>query len=222
MGGERYSEADGELPQLVDRVAVAEHEAANTLRQYDLMQSMIAEGVAKGLRYRLRPSDLLDLHRVALEGLSQEAGVFRRQAVRINKAEHIPPNHAKVPRLVDEMCDYVNENWSRTPVHLASFMMWRLNWIHPFIVGNGRTSRVVSCLVMSVRLGYALPGEHTVPELIANDRNPYYDALIECDRRFAAVAGDESPAFDVEPMEKLLKSLLAKQLSDIARAAGAL
>lgn len=221
MGGERYSEADGELPLLVDRTEIAEREAQNTLRQYDVMQQLVAAAV-KVSRFRLRPSDLLELHRVALDGLSQEAGVFRRQQVRINKAAHLPPRWEKVPRLVDDLCEYVNDNWGRTPVHLSSFVMWRLNWVHPFIDGNGRTSRAVSYLVLCARLGYMLPGEQTMPELIAGNREPYYQALVDCDLNYSVVAGNENPVMDVSPMESLMKSLLARQLADIARAAGAL
>jgi Fic family protein len=142
MGGERYSEADGDLPTVVDRQQLAEHEAANTLRQFDLLDTMIQETVRQK-KFRMRPSALLDLHRVAMDGLSVEAGVYRRQSVKIIKAEHIPPRWEKVPALVDEMCEYVNDNWERTPVHLSSYVMWRLNWIHPFVDGNGRTSRAV-------------------------------------------------------------------------------
>jgi Fic family protein len=222
LGGDRSTEADGELPQLVDRQQLAEHEAKNTLRQYDALAELIQSRL-RSKKFRLRSSDLLDLHRVALEGLSLEAGVFRRQGVRINKAEHMPPRWEKVPSLVDEMCEYVNDNWSMTAVHLSAFAMWRLNWIHPFIDGNGRTSRAISYLVLCTRAGSLLPGDPTVPELIANDhRSSYYDALIECDRHYREVAGDEHPAFDVSPMEELMKKLVAKQLSDLARAAGAL
>ncbi len=221
MGGERSSEADGELPEVVDRQRIAEKEAENTLLQYDLMEDMVAEA-ASDTRYRLRPSDLLALHRAALDGLSQEAGVFRRQSVRINKAHHLPPRWEKVPRLVDELCEYVNDNWTRTAVHLSSFVMWRLNWVHPFIDGNGRTSRAVSYLVLCVRLGHTLPGERTIPELIAEDRKPYYQALERCDELYRAVAGEPNPAIDVTPMEELMKSLVGQQLAAIARAAGAL
>jgi Fic family protein len=221
VGGERSSEAEGELPAVVDRQRIAEQEAENTLRQYDLMDEMVAKA-ASSSRYRLRPSDLLDLHRVALDGLSQEAGVFRRQSVRINKAQHLPPRWEKVPRLVDELCDYVNDNWDRTAVHLSSLVMWRLNWIHPFIDGNGRTSRAVSYLVLCVRLGYTLPGEKTIPELIAEDRTPYYQALEQCDELYRQVAGADQPKIDITPMEELMKALVGKQLAAIARAAGAL
>ena len=33
---------------------------------------------------------------------------------------------------------------------------------------------------------FALPGEETIPELIANDRKPYYEALVRCDEKLRA------------------------------------
>jgi len=45
------------------------------------------------------------------------------------------------------MCDHINENWAKlSPLHLAAYTLWRMNWIHPFVDGNGRTSRAVSYL----------------------------------------------------------------------------
>jgi Fic family protein len=64
-----------------------------------------------------------------------------------------------VPSLVEELCDYVNDNWeSSTPIHLAAYVMWRLNWIRPFADGNGRTSRILSYVVLSIRSGIRLTG----------------------------------------------------------------
>jgi Fic family protein len=48
-----------------------------------------------------------------------------------------------------------------TPIHLAAYLMWRLNWIHPFADGNGRTSRIISYVVLSIRAGAILPGTPT-------------------------------------------------------------
>ena len=38
--------------------------------------------------------------------------------------------------------------------------------------GNGRTSRALSYLVMCARLGYRIPGTHTIPEQIVAIGNP--------------------------------------------------
>jgi Fic family protein len=52
------------------------------------------------------------------------------------------------------MCDYVNDQWSvRTALHLAAYVMWRLNWIHPFTDGNGRTSRISSYVILTIKAG---------------------------------------------------------------------
>jgi Fic family protein len=105
------------------------------------------------------------------------------------------------------MCDYVMDNWSKPPIHLTAYVLWRLNWIHPFTDGNGRTARAVAYMLLCIRLGYRLPGTKTIPELIAVDKDPYYGAL---------EAADES---DLTVLERLLAALLAKQLYDIHRVA---
>ena len=146
MSRERATVPSGDLPEVVDLEAVAEREAANTLRQYDLMSSMVEDALRTG-RFRLRVSSILSLHREALSGLSQDAGSVRRQPVRIQKAEHLPPRYEKVPDFVDDLCDYINDSSEASALHLSAYVMWRLNWIHPFVDGNGRTSRAVSSCV---------------------------------------------------------------------------
>jgi Fic family protein len=85
--------------------------------------------------------------------------------------------------------------------------VWRLNWIHPFTDGNGRTSRAVSYLVLCVRLGYPLPGTNTIPEQIAADKRAYYDALEAADEVLK-----RDGRVDVTKLEKLLEAYLSAQL----------
>jgi Fic family protein len=84
-----------------------------------------------------------------------------------------------------------------------------LNWIHPFVDGNGRTSRVASYLVLCARLGYRLPGTKTIPERIAENKKPYYAALEHADVAW------KQDRVDVSEMEKLLQGHLEAQLADI-------
>jgi Fic family protein len=87
--------------------------------------------------------------------------------------------------------------------------MWRLNWIHPFFGGNGRTSRAVSYLALCARLGFRLPGEETIPDQIVANRDPYYLALRAADNAW------EERRLDVSQMEALMAELLARQLMAI-------
>jgi Fic family protein len=133
---------------------------------------------------------------------------LRTDPVYINGTTHEPPAASEVPALVEEMCDYVNEQWAgTTAIHLSSYVMWRLNWIHPFKGGNGRTSRAASYLVLCVRSGQLFPGVDTIPDQIAAKRDPYYAALDAAD-----LAWSGGRVIDVSVMEALLDSMLAKQL----------
>jgi Fic family protein len=155
---------------------------------------------------RLTPELLRELQRLAVTQIYRCAGHFRDGPVSLQGARHAPPDHTEVPMLVDEMCAYVNTNWGKPPVHLCAYLMWRVNWIHPFFGGNGRTSRAVSYLVLCAALGFQLPGDPTIPDLIVADRDPYYDALRKAD------AACDLGKVDVSAMEDLMGSLLAKQL----------
>jgi Fic family protein len=111
--------------------------------------------------------------------------------------------------MVEELCDYVNESWNRagvTAIHLGAYVLWRLNWIHPFTDGNGRTSRAASYLVLCLKLGYRLPGTKTIPDQISIDKTPYYKALEAADKAW------HSGTLDLSAMEGLLSELLARQL----------
>ncbi|MGB3245394.1 MAG: Fic family protein [Sulfitobacter sp.] len=205
----RHSKAD-DAEVASDSVEVAKLEAANALRQTERVRQLILD-VVDGKPFKLRPSVLLDLNRCAIEGLDAYAGVWRPAGIGIGASKHVPPGGHLVPELVEHLCDYINENWkTHSAVHLSSFVMWRLNWIHPFTEGNGRTSRAASYLVLCAKSGTLLPGTETIPEQIVANRTPYYDALEQADQRY-----EKSNSFDdkiVEKMEQLVGAMLAKQL----------
>ena len=209
-GGDRHSRAAN--PELVtDPEKKAEREARNGLRQFDTAVALIDDWISQPEKsFRLRPSLIQQLHRVALDGLSAFAGNWRPAGVEIHGSSHEPVGAHLVAEYIEEMCDYVNEHWDdKTAIHLAAYVMWRLNWIHPFDDGNGRTSRMVSYLVLCVRLRQRLPGKRTIPEQIAEDRKPYYDALEAAD-----IASKERRV-DVSAMESVLTGMLANQLLEV-------
>jgi Fic family protein len=202
-------------PELItDPLAKATAEARNGFRQYDAAVSAIHSALDLG-SFKLRPSLILGLQREALLGISSYAGNYRPGGVAIEGSKHEPVGAHLVPALVEDMCDYVNDHWeSSTPIHLAAYLMWRLNWIHPFADGNGRTSRIISYVVLSVRAGSILPGTPTIPDQIVDNRKPYFDALDAADLAF------RDGKIDVSKMEELLGSLLANQLAQFYKSAG--
>ena len=213
-GGERQSV--GEEPMLLtDKDDVAQRESENALRQTDAVLDLIDEVARDGRKFRLKPSTILQLHKLAMDGLSRLAGTWRPGPVSITQSEHKPPHESQVALLIEEMCDWVNDNWEiETALSLCAYVMWRLNWIHPFDDGNGRTSRATSYLVLCARLGDRLPGTLTIPEQIAEERAPYYEALVAIDK-----AWDEE-RLDLNAMIELLQHYMAVQLADAYSRAG--
>lgn len=208
---DRHSDAlEAEL--ITDPDLKAHREAKNVLRQFDGAIEQIEYWLHPERPFKLRPSAIMRLNRLALDGLSRYAGIYRPAGIAIVGSKHTPPEPYFVPELVEEMCDYVNANWGRSPIHLASYVLWRLNWIHPFVDGNGRTTRAISFVVLCVRLGYRVPGTNTIPEQISRDKNPYYKALELADSAYAL-----EKKVDVSATETLVGTLLANQLASVMR-----
>jgi Fic family protein len=65
----------------------------------------------------------------------------------------------------------------------AAYALWRLNWIHPFLGGNGRTARALSYLVLSIDLGSVPTGMPQMPATVADRGYEYDQALKAADCR---------------------------------------
>jgi Fic family protein len=216
LSEDRHSHA--EPPELItDPVEKANREAENGVRQFKAAVDIIARNIQPESRpFKLPQAVILELHEKALEGIHPLAGTYRNTSVSIGKSLHMPPRHSDVPDLIADMCSYVNSNWDgKNATHLAAYLLWRLNWIHPFADGNGRTARMVSYLVLSIKLKSVLPGSPTIPDQIASDKQPYYQALEKAD------ASWKEEWIGLSAMEAMLETMLAQQLLSAAEEATA-
>lgn len=213
MAADRHSEAE-DAALLSDPDEIARREAENGIRQFTLALDIIRTHVKDAERpFKLRAGPILQLHQIVLDGLHRLAGTFRNTPVKIHGSVHQPPEAAFVADEVQAMCQYVNDNWTKSAVHLAAYVLWKMNWIHPFADGNGRTARAVSYVVLSIKLDSLLPGTPTIPEQIAVDKGPYYKALEDADKAWT------ENKIDVSALEILLGDMLAKQLLNAAKEA---
>lgn len=180
----------------------------NLLSQYDILEVSVRvalEGKLQGISHDL----VCELNRAATRFLCETPGQYRKCPIYIRNSNHTPPDHVDVYDLMQEMVQYVFDNWkAKTPIHLAAYVLWKLNWTHPFVEGNGRTARAMCYYLLCVGNGMWLPGANIVPQQIRGDRTPYYDALREAD-----LALQNSGVADVGTLEQYLSGLLTVQLS---------
>jgi Fic family protein len=151
---------------------------------------------------------LWSLNAAAVANIAQFGGRFREQPIYVGN--HIPPHFKEVPNLIDQFISVIHEIWTieTHPTVLPAYALWRLNWIHPFVEGNGRTARAACYLLICLRQGALLPGKKIVPERIRDNREPYYAALQDADRHW------ENGQFNVDDLAEYLGGLLADQLRE--------
>jgi Fic family protein len=125
-------------------------------------------------REDLTKRTLLELHRLILKSIDNDnAGRYRSVPVRISGSMHEPPQPYMVDKMMEDyFYNYARQKNSLHPVILAAEMHERLVSIHPFIDGNGRTSRLVMNLIL-LRNGYTI----TNLKGDLNSRLAYYKAL---------------------------------------------
>jgi len=116
--------------------------------------------------------NIKNIHALILKEIDNiNAGKYRTENVVISGARQIPPKHYEVGDLMQKlMAEYQNEWKVFHPVVRAALLHGEFVKIHPFIDGNGRTSRLL--------LNFELMKNGYTPIIIKNDeRAKYYDVL---------------------------------------------
>lgn len=115
--------------------------------------------------------NIKNIHQLVLKEIDDKnAGKYRSENVAIMGATHTPPDHLIVPELMEKLIlNY--QKWNKYhPIIKAALIHGELVKIHPFIDGNGRTSRLVMNLSL-MNSGY-------LPVIIKKEnRLEYYNAL---------------------------------------------
>jgi Fic family protein/DNA-binding XRE family transcriptional regulator len=122
----------------------------------------------------LNEREVLSIHNLILRGIHpEEAGRYRKVQVMIKGRTYLPPQPFMVAKEMEDFFIWYESNKnSLHPILLAAEMHERLVTIHPFIDGNGRTSRLVMNLIL-LQHGYVIAnikGDY-------DSRMRYYNAL---------------------------------------------
>ena len=171
-------------------------------RHYGFVRSIVAAAIGSGKLW-LSQSIIKAINFHAIVGLHHEAGRYRSHDVTVDG--YLPPPHYLVEPLMDEFVNEVNRSWESSSANrLATYALWQVNAIHPFVNGNGRTARAVCYFVLCVKSGVLLRGGTVFLE--AMRREPVRTRYIEALRR--ADEGDE------RPLVELIRQLVDRQVQD--------
>lgn len=147
--------------------SMREHlEAINHREAIRFLETLVAEGRP------LRETDIKSLHALILRGIDDaNAGIYRNVNVRITGARHLPPDFLHLPEQMAAFAHWCcGEATKLHPVERAARIHSDFVKIHPFVDGNGRTSRLLMNLEL-LKAGFppvVLPVER---------RLEYYEAL---------------------------------------------
>ncbi len=143
---------------LIEQLEVKNHQTA---LQYLFNYLLNEESISKKL--------ILKLHAILLNGIRDDAGLFRNHAVRIVGANLPTANYIKVPGLIETLIKDIN----KTKLDIISLLAnthARFEQIHPFADGNGRIGRLIITAM--------LLKQNIAPAVIQQDqKRQYYNYL---------------------------------------------
>lgn len=115
--------------------------------------------------------NIKNMHALILKEIDNNAGKYRTENVVISGVKHMPPKYYHVGDMMQNLIDEYKNEWNDYhPVVRATLLHGEFVKIHPFIEGNGRTSRLL--------LNFELMKKGYTPIIIKNeDRVKYYDVL---------------------------------------------
>ena len=130
----------------------------------------------------LSSKSFLSAHKLLMNELIEKPGKYRSQGVGIYqgaKVAHIAPPAQNVPHLMNELFKYLKNEDELTLLKSCVFH-YEMEFIHPFIDGNGRMGRLWQTVI--------LMNEYPVFEflpfetLISQKQQDYYNALAQSDK----------------------------------------
>lgn len=125
-----------------------------------------------------------EIHRKLVDGVRggrAAPGQYRRiQNYVVNAATgeviYTPPMAVEVPVMMAELVQWLNSGLDVHPVLVSGIAQFQLVHIHPFLDGNGRTSRLLSTLCL-YKAGYDFKRLFTISEYYDRDRPTFYRSI---------------------------------------------
>ena len=156
-------------------------------------------------------------HELLMEGLIDRPGEFRQHGVGIFDnagVTHLAPPAQRVPSLMEDLFTYLRES-EDLEIIKSSVFHYEVEFIHPFIDGNGRIGRLWQTIILMK----AYPVFEYLPfeTLISQTQDEYYNVLATCDKKGESTLFIEYMLDVIENSLNELLELNNKTMTDIDR-----
>lgn len=132
--------------------------------------------------FTIKEQTIRDIHAILLKNIDNKiAGKYRTKQVYVG--DYLPPEHFKLPTLVQELVDWINDPQPKnlSPILYSGIAHYQLVAIHPFGDGNGRTTRLLTTLILILNR-YGMVSFFAPESFYNRDRKAYYEALSSADK----------------------------------------
>ncbi|MDC0934783.1 Fic family protein [Pirellulales bacterium] len=125
----------------------------------------------------IRHEDLFALHRILADEVMDQGEAGRYRSIAVQVGGYTPPAASEVSGLMFELLDWWNKRAGEiSPVLSSAILHYRIEAIHPFADGNGRTGRALALWEL-YRRGFDTYHIFSVDEYYWEDRPRYYAEL---------------------------------------------
>jgi Fic family protein len=165
----------------------------------------LADFVEKG-RNRITESDVFAIHWLTIKNIYPCAGEYRTalMKMKITGTTHKPSPPFRIRSDVRDMLEWlVREGCFESPIHKASYVLWKTNAIHPFSGGNGRVARALAYLVIVINVAPLFAGE-SLPSKLKARKAEYIGGLKAAD------------GGDLTMLEQMVGACVQEQINEIS------
>jgi Fic family protein len=182
-----------------------ERKAEFEIRNQLVVAEYLADFAVKG-RTRITEADVMQIHTLTIDQIYPCAGRYRDALteVEITDTDHKPAHPSQVRLEVIDMLEWLyGQGKATTPLRRAAYILWRVNYVHPFNGGNGRVARSLAYLVMVTEVAPVFKGE-PLPAKLKKRKEEYIAGLKAADKN------------NFQPLEHLVLECFQEQVAEIS------
>jgi Fic family protein len=153
-------------------------EVLNAIKVYDKIQTFKSDS----------EKSFLEAHDLLMENLIEKSGSYRKKGVGIvqgTKVAHVAPPAENLSFLMKDLFSYIKKD-DEIPLIKACVFHYEMEFIHPFLDGNGRMGRLWQTVILMQ--DYPVFEFLPIETIISQTQNQYYKALATSDKQGKSTA----------------------------------